>query len=92
MDAAHQQAASRAAFIGADPARHGLRHRAEHAGDDTRLALGIAGDARGRKDRVHQRAGRRNDLDRAERAGVERHVVAQMLCKIAVQLAAEVAT
>ncbi len=75
MRAAHQQTAGGAALVGADLARHGLGHCAENAGDDPRLAFGVAGDTRRRKYRIDQRTRRRDHPDRPERAGIERHVV-----------------
>ena len=74
MHAAQQQIARRAALGGADLVGNGLCERLLHAGDDARLALRIAGDARRGEDRIGDRAGRRHHLDGAETAAVERHV------------------
>src|SRR5271169_5558364 len=75
MRAAHQQVARGTDRGGAHPIRHRLRHRTLYTGDQSWLPLGVTGDAGCRKTRIDQRSWRRDHLDRAEDAAIERHIV-----------------
>ena len=70
--AAEDEAAMGGAFRGHHPVRRAFRHGAEDAGDDQRVGFGVAAHFRARIVDIHHRAGRRNDADRAEAAGVFR--------------------
>jgi hypothetical protein len=73
VDAAEEEVARSAAARGGDALRqHLTEHEPLHELEQPRLELRLAADARAGMAHVHDRPRRRDDVDRAERAGVDR--------------------